>query len=57
MVDTVANKFCHIFNDGETLKKAVEGKFDVSFTADGVYAVLCSDPVLEGAVKTYAVLS
>ena len=56
VISTVAEKFCHIFNDGETLKKAVEGKLDISLTTDGVYAVICSDPVLEGAVKTYAIL-
>ena len=59
VIGAVANEFCHIFEDGETLKKAVEGKIDVSFVngADELFAVICSDPVLEGSVKTYAVLS
>ena len=56
VIATVADKFCHIFEDGETLKKAVEGKFDVSYTTADVCAVLCSEPKLEGAVKTYAIL-
>ena len=36
-----------------------EGKIDISFvSADGdIHAVMCSEPTLEGAVKTYAVLS
>ncbi|MBR4063300.1 MAG: homoserine dehydrogenase [Clostridia bacterium] len=59
VIGAVANEFCHIFEDGETLKKAVEGKIDVSFVngTDELFAVICSDPVLEGSVKTYAVLS
>lgn len=59
VIATVAKKFCHIFESGEALRKAVEGKLDLSFV-NGVgdtYAVMCSYPVLEGAVKTYAVLS
>lgn len=59
VVATVAKEFCHIFDDGETLKKAVAGKIDVAFIdgVDDTFAVLCSEPVLEGSVKTYAVLS
>jgi hypothetical protein len=59
VICTVAKEFCHIFEDGETLKKAVAGKIDVSFVdgVDEMYAVISSDPVLEGSVKTYAVLS
>ena len=59
VIGAVAKEFCHIFDDGETLKKAVAGKIDVSFIdgVDEMFAVLCSEPVLEGSVKTYAVLS
>ena len=59
VIANVATEFCHIFEDGETLKKAVAGKIDVSFV-DGLeemFAVICSEPVLEGSVKTYAILS
>jgi hypothetical protein len=59
VIGTVANKFCHIFENGEALKNAVEGKIDISFVScDGdIHAVMCSEPVLKGSVKTYAVLS
>lgn len=59
VIGNVAKKFCHIFEDGEALKKAVEGKIDISFVScsGDIHAVMCSDPVLEGSVKTYAVLS
>ncbi len=58
VISVVAKKFCHIFESAEALAKATEGMLDIKGEdCGGIHAVMCSAPVLEGSVKTYAVLS
>lgn len=57
-ISVVAKKFCHIFDSAEAFAKATEGMLDIAEEdVGGIHAVICSSPVLEGSVKTYAVLS